>query len=334
MLYDRIKRSNNEQKIRMIKRLNSVYTKSISNKQVVNSIEEYTSCYDRSIEDANPSKLKQFLAFLKKIVKIILNAIGNFINKFTSIFTGKIKYYTKFGTFSWNKKYNSVNIETLLKNKFIIDIINSKICIAKPNLSNLEKTYKEYIDCISELDSTEKHIGIMGGRGYDDSQKRKYIAYVRDTTIEILKKLENIFQTHESNNNEHVSNQQSIIKSFFDYESLPYKTNTDGHVIVGDREIKKIIKLLFNDNTDNWMKVGFEFGKKIRNALRNFEDMIDDIEDIIDESKDKELIDIHQQLSNQLGATLKNMYSFSNSFMQACLNVSGVISTMGSMFFK
>ena len=197
MLYDRIKRSNNEQKIRMIKRLNSVYTKSISNKQVVNSIEEYTSCYDRSIENANPSKLKQFLAFLKKIVKIIFNAIGNFINKFTSIFTGKIKYYTKYGTFSWNKKYNSVNIETLLKNKFIIDIINSKICIAKPNLSNLEKTYKEYIDCISELDSTEKHIGIMGGRGYDDSQKQKYIAYVRDTTIEILKKLENILQTHE-----------------------------------------------------------------------------------------------------------------------------------------
>ena len=317
----------------MIKRLNSVYTKSISNKRVVNSIEEYTSRYDRSIEDANPSKLKQFLAFLKKIIKIILNAIGNFINKFTSIFTGKVKYYTAKGKYVWSKKFNSVNIEQLLKDKLIFDIINSKICMAKPNLPNLEKKYEKYKYYSIEFVGTQHRIEGMGESVANDSERQRYIKYIHDV-IEFYKELEDVFQNPELNKNEHISNQQSIVKSFFNYEFLPYKTGKDGHIVVGNREIKKIIDVYFNDNVDKWCNFSTNIVKHIRTDVKVLESIIDDVDDLIIDLKDKELIDVHQQLLNSLGTLLKIIYSFSSSLMHASIAVAGVVSIMGAMFVK
>lgn len=86
MLYDRIKKSNNEQKIRMIKRLNNVYTKSISNKQVVNSIENWNN---RQIEETclvdhytiSTEGLKNIFDKIIEIISKIIRAITDVIRK-------------------------------------------------------------------------------------------------------------------------------------------------------------------------------------------------------------------------------------------------------------
>lgn len=334
ILYDRIKKSNNEQKIRMIKRLNNVYTKSIYNKQIVNSIEEYTSRYDRSIEDANPSKLKQFLGFLKKIIKIIWNAIRNFINSITSIITKKVKYYTANGKYSWDKSRNSLYIDKLLNEKLIVGIVNSKICIAKPNLSKLEKMRSECLKYIDEYNVIQKQISKCGKLS-NDSEKNKYIQYTRNT-IESLKKLETFFETPELKHDDHISNQQSIVKSFFDYETLPYKMDKKGHVTADNREIKKIIDTFYNDSTNKWVNVATQFIKYIKNLIEFFDRTIDDIDDILadPESIDIKLNDIHIQLANQLETTLSGINSFFKSLMRTSISLSNVIDIIVNTFIK
>lgn len=121
-MYDRIKTSNAETKLRMLKRLSRVYGSTIDDYNKASSVESFINENIRSTEEKEtekgPNIFKRAWTFIKGILQAIIRAIKNFVMGVISVFTKKYKYYTKAGTYQFTKEEAETTLNKIAKDVF------------------------------------------------------------------------------------------------------------------------------------------------------------------------------------------------------------------------